>query len=177
MTSFKELRDSKIGTTMWYLTAVAYIGGRRGYFEFNCTCGNKVKAPWARVKAGDIKSCGCWRKGRPVSDDPYVPHRTVYHRYRLSAKKRNLEFLLSEEELRKLIVKQCTYCGDVPSTDMKLSAHPEFRYTGIDRVDNDLGYITTNVVPCCTICNRAKLNMKHQDWLAWLARVKEFKGT
>jgi hypothetical protein len=27
------------------------------------------------------------------------------------------------------------------------------KLTGIDRVDNSIGYVTSNIVPCCQICN------------------------
>lgn len=128
-------------------------------------------ASWQRVTKGDVKSCGCWKKGRPVSDDPFVPHRAVYHRYRLGAKRRGLNFDLSEREVFDLIVQDCTYCGLPPSTDMKLSAHPDFRYTGIDRVDNNRGYEKDNVVPCCETCNTAKSTMSVDEWLEWVTRV------
>ena len=171
MASFAEQRANKIGTTMWNLTAVEYLGGRRGYYKFACACGGEAVAPWGKVKCGDVKSCGCWRKGRPVSADPFVPHRAVYHRYRLSARHRDLVFDLTEQELYGIIVQPCSYCGLPPSTDVKLSAHPDFRYTGIDRVDNDKGYEKDNVVPCCETCNTSKRTMPLEQWKDWIARV------
>lgn len=172
MATFKELRESRKGHTLWYLTTIEYIGTRRNLYSFSCKCGNEVVASWQRVVKGDVKSCGCWRKGRPVSSDPYVPHRAVYHQYRLSAKRRNIEFDLTEQQVIELIIKDCFYCGSPPSNNIKLSAHPDFRYNGIDRMFNDEGYHAANVVPCCVVCNRAKLDMNYQDWHSWLGRIK-----
>lgn len=172
MTKFKELRESRRGVRHWSLTAIEYVGTRRNLYRFKCDCGNETVAAWYRVEIGDVKSCGCWRRGRPVSDDPHVPHRAVAHRYKASARHRGLSWNLTDEEVYSIIQKDCEYCGSPPSTDMKLNAHPDFRYTGIDRVYNHIGYILPNVVPCCAICNRAKLDMRFEDWQAWLARIK-----
>ena len=54
---------------------------------------------------------------------------------------------------------------------MKLSSHPDFRYTGIDRVDNARGYEKDNVVPCCETCNTAKRTMSVDELLEWVTRV------
>lgn len=171
MPTHAETRQTKIGQTFNNLTCTSYVGGRRGYYVFVCRCGEQIKAIWSHVKYGKIKSCGCWKQGRPAKDDPYVAHRTVYHRYRLSALRRNKEWNLSEQEVFDLVVQDCSYCELPPSTDMKLSAHPDFRYTGIDRVDNDKGYQKSNVVPCCETCNNSKRTMSLTEWKAWINRV------
>lgn len=171
MTTHKELRDSRKGHTIWYLTAIEYVGTRRNLYKFLCKCGSEVVASWDRVIRGDVKSCGCWKKGRPVSADPYVPHRAVYHRYKQGAKRRNINWNLTEQQVFGLVVLDCHYCGGNASTDMKLPAHPEFRYTGIDRVDNAKGYEESNVVPCCEICNTSKRCMSLEEWKRWIERV------
>ncbi len=50
----------------------------------------------------------------------------------------------------------CHYCGDV-MIDQKL--------TGIDRIDNSKGYITSNVVPCCKICNMMKRHLNQKTFI------------
>lgn len=35
---------------------------------------------------------------------------------------------------------------------------------GIDRVDNDKGYVPGNVSPCCWVCNIAKGTMSLDEW-------------
>ena len=171
MRSHEEARASKIGQTFNYLTCKSYVGGRRGFYLFDCVCGNIVNTTWSKVKYGQVKSCGCWKQGRPAVDDPLVPHRAVWHRYRLSALRRGKEWNLTVEQVAEIIEKNCSYCDLPPSTNMKLSAHPDFRYTGIDRVDNGRGYEKDNVVPCCEACNNSKRTMSLADWKAWIARV------
>lgn len=45
----------------------------------------------------------------------------------------------------------CYYCGDIP--------------TGLDRVDNDKGYLQSNCVPCCKICNQMKWGETRENFL------------
>jgi len=66
------------------------------------------------------------------------------------ARKRNLDVTISKEEIAKMIVSSCSYCGK-PSN---LEGHREA--SGIDRVDNSKGYVINNCVPCCFYCNCCK---------------------
>lgn len=171
MTKFDELRASRIGQRFGSLVVTAYISRAEGYLCL-CDCGHSQKIKYHRVKnMTKCEKCPRISRGRPVSGDPFVPHRAVFHRYKQSAKRRGIVFELSEREVFDLIVQDCTYCGLPPSTDIKLSAHPDFRYTGIDRVDNTRGYEKGNVVPCCETCNTSKRTMSVEEWRAWITRV------
>lgn len=64
-------------------------------------------------------------------------------RLRSTAKARGHAFDLSVPELQALSQQPCFYCG---------GALPE-THLGLDRIDNDLGYVSGNVLPCCTDCN------------------------
>lgn len=57
-------------------------------------------------------------------------------------------FLVNE-----IFTKPCIYC----SSDKKV---------GCDRIDNNLGHLKTNVVPCCRVCNTTRMNnFSHQEML------------
>jgi len=84
-----------------------------------------------------------------------LAHKNPKRRYgqaKRNAEKRGLEFSLSLEEYNKLIQPElkCYYqCGNfVPMSGV-----------GLDRLDNDIGYMSGNVVPCCGICNTTKNSM------------------
>ncbi len=66
--------------------------------------------------------------------------------YKTRAITRNLEFTLSESECYKLFSKKCYYCGYI---NQELGV-------GIDRSNNNKGYIKSNCVPCCFQCNVMK---------------------
>lgn len=46
-----------------------------------------------------------------------------------------------------------------------------FFYTGVDRVDNGIGYTIENVVPCCGTCNHAKSAMSVDEFISWALRI------
>lgn len=69
-----------------------------------------------------------------------------YREYKRSAQKRHLNFTLTFQQCVKLFHSPCYYCNKT-YTD---------RLMGIDRVNNNVGYEDTNVVPSCWQCNRMK---------------------
>ena len=77
--------------------------------------------------------------------------------YKSNAKKRKISYELSYDEFVSIINEPCAYCGDANENILKKAKYEDFPYTGIDRVDNSLGYVKENTVPCCEFCNRAKL--------------------
>lgn len=101
----------------------------------------------------------------------------LFQEYKTSARRRLIPFHLTKEQLAALIQGACTYCGTLKSNLMTSKSgrwtdtSRVYHYNGIDRLDNMLGYLATNVVTCCVVCNRAKNAMVQDDWNAWLRRV------
>jgi len=46
-------------------------------------------------------------------------------------------------------------------------------YSGVDRVDNNQGYVLRNCVPCCKWCNLAKNNTDVHSFLHAIKRIVE----
>lgn len=44
---------------------------------------------------------------------------------------------------------------------------------GVDRVDSSKGYTIDNVVPCCDICNRMKLDKDITEFFDTIKRIYE----
>jgi hypothetical protein len=62
----------------------------------------------------------------------------------------------------------------VPSQILKgQSKNSDYRYNGVDRVNNGIGYEPDNSVSCCKICNRAKDVMTQEGFLTWVGRVQK----
>jgi len=73
-----------------------------------------------------------------------------------------------------MVTEPCHYCGAVLGNIQKsASGNGDFEYTGIDRVDNALGYTASNCVPCCRVCNLAKNDRSRADFIAWIGRVAQ----
>ena len=82
--------------------------------------------------------------------------------YQRSAKKRNIQFELTLDEFKRISSNLCYYC-----CAFKEGAD----YSGIDRVNSDIGYCLTNIVPCCTICNYLKGILGHNEFLNHLLKI------
>lgn len=79
--------------------------------------------------------------------------KTLKSRFRTakgSAKKRNLEFILTFDQYSIEVIKPCYYCADY------FKGNEIGTGVGLDRVNNSKGYIIENVVPCCAHCNYLK---------------------
>ncbi len=57
---------------------------------------------------------------------------------------REIQFEITFAQFVTLWGKPCAYCGAGINT------------IGLDRIDNTLGYIFSNVAPCCSVCNYMK---------------------
>lgn len=145
-----------------------YPGGRPcRRFECLCDCGNTTNPTKEKVVKGQTRSCGCLQKesrkslGNIFRKPLGISARNdVYDKYKRSARKRGYDFSLTTEEFLRIIIEPCIFCGDSLGNHHKKSGqNGGFRYTGIDRFDNQKGYSIDNVVPCCSVCNRIKTDM------------------
>jgi len=99
-------------------------------------------------------------------------YNAVLYKFKQSALKRSIPFELTLENVKHFITQDCFYCGTSPSNiDARLVKLHNFYYSGIDRVDNTLGYSPENCVPCCKICNTAKSTLSQEEFFVWIKRV------
>lgn len=153
------------------LTTLCDVGGdKRGrLWECLCGCGKTVIVSAGNLKG--TKSCGCLRR-ELVSERFSLPKgeanlNYIIRRYKVNAKSRNIEFLLTRKQFIKLIQKNCWYCGIKPCVSADhLDCNGKFAHNGIDRVDNEKGYTVDNCVTCCGTCNRMKNTHTQRDFLA-----------
>ena len=136
------------------------------------------------------KSCGCLRSenGRryvasfgvpaPLKLPPGIAaRRSLFSRYARHARKREIEWVLSWEEFKALVIQPCLYCGAPPGQVARFPSHNgTFTYTGLDRADNAGGYTPGNTVPCCGICNFMKRTLGVDEFLAHVARIHHHQG-
>jgi hypothetical protein len=161
----------------------SHKGGKtrqRSYYLCKCSCGKEKAVLGSALVLGSIKSCGCERAKKIALTklpDNHGVRNQIFLGYKRNARKRKLEFDLYFDNFSILIRKPCHYCG-VKSSNVKitLTCKEGFPYNGIDRIDSSIGYIITNVVPCCKVCNYAKTNLSLQDFLAWAERIYLFNN-
>jgi hypothetical protein len=138
-----------------------------------CYCGTLFHTTSDCLKRGVTKSCGCLRRKLAGLRSSVVPGSVVGSilcRYKQGARYRGLDFDLSLGDFSNLVKSPCYYCGQPPSMGIVRDARSEM-FGGIDRLDNDKGYVMGNVVSCCTTCNKAKRDMSYKDFLIWINRL------
>jgi hypothetical protein len=77
-----------------------------------------------------------------------------YHEYMKRATKKGLDFDLSEDKFREILSNPCYLCNKECN-----STH----FNGIDRIDNNKGYIEDNIKSCCGGCNYMKRDYSLED--------------
>lgn len=173
----------QIGEKYNRLTVISFEGGYNGY-TCQCDCGKIIsKVRGFNLKTGKHKSCGCLAR-ELTAKRRQLPKlhglmNEVMHSYICAAKKRNYEFLLTKEEFYILIQSNCYYCGAKPNMTHKgrprtIMDTSGFRYNGVDRKDNTLGYTKSNCVACCKICNNSKASLTTKEWFDWLCQICNF---
>lgn len=83
-----------------------------------CDCGTYKEIEGYQLSNNRIKSCGCSKKGKvPINLLP--PGEASFNKlwcdYLYMARKRNLEWQLTKEQVAAITKKNCAYCNSVPS--------------------------------------------------------------
>jgi hypothetical protein len=148
---------------------------KRGYPRFlcRCDCGTEKEVDGAVLRSGRINSCGCAK---------FLPHgklppgegsfNNLYAQVKYNAKYRGLDFELSKEFFKWISKQPCHYCGVEPyQVHKQKRSNGSFVFNGIDRVDNNIGYIESNCVPCCGRCNYMKNSWSVEEIKDWIVTV------
>jgi len=83
-----------------------------------------------------------------------------FSKYKRGAKARGYDFDLEFEFLDSILNQGCHYCGAKNSN-------------GLDRVDNNKGYTTENIVPCCKTCNFMKGSLDYKSFIKQIKLISK----
>lgn len=126
-----------------------------------CDCGKIQEVHGGHLHRGESSSCGCSRK----IDVGLAAQKLLFAYYKKSARRRGFCFNIDFDNFISMCQKPCCYCNKSPSKVIKPSSNGYFVYNGIDRVNNELGYVPGNCITCCTICNLMKLRLSQSQFL------------
>lgn len=146
-------------------------------WECVCDCGVKSIVLATNLVTGHTASCGCYGRDKGILPDNEAGFKRLLYKYQRSAKQRGYGWELTPAQSRELTSSNCYYCGAAPeliSTAAKTKTNAEkhgYRYNGIDRLDNTIGYTPANCVPCCEFCNRAKLDNTLETFLEKVRQI------
>lgn len=145
-----------------------------------CDCGNNHITTTTMLRAGNIKSCGCYRnecRKLPGDGGSFNEWFNAY-RYNSNYHSRKKEFSLSKREFRLITSKNCQYCGSEPkpyyAKHRAVISPVPYLCNGIDRVNNDIGYTLSNCVPCCSMCNYMKRGLSSSEFINHVHRISSY---
>jgi hypothetical protein len=138
-----EIKDAKY-------FGIRNVSGKQ-YLRSHCrVCHNKVRKKYPSHKKSEITRAGRRKQdrleGKNIASCILVDSRR-------SDKKKLLDNDLDLPFISDTIDCPCSYCGE---TNLRMT---------LDRIDNTLGHLKSNVVPACIRCNYARGNMPHEAWL------------
>jgi len=133
-----------------------------------CECGNTIIIAGTNLRSHSCTSCGCARFLPPGVSALH----SIIRIYKYNAKTRGLVWTLTKEQAIKLFDANCYYCGAAPSNvGTGSEGNSTYIYSGIDRIDNSIGYLPDNVVSCCKMCNVAKNTYDVDEFISWVHRI------
>lgn len=164
-----------IGKKIGRLTVLERITKVKGkykhtYYLCECECGNKKEVFGRGLRAKNTISCGCLHSEmkrdmiyRSRSTTPLqAAIAKVRREYERGARRRGIEWNLSDELFEKMIQSNCHYCGVAPST----KGLNGFVYNGIDRVgEGKSPYTEDNCKTACNACNMSRRARSVDDFI------------
>lgn len=193
----KRKLEVKIGDIFGYLTVVDNTfttviepsGRKRRSVLCKCKCGKellvRIDALFTNSKKHSRKSCGCTKNfingiNAQSRRKPESVYKFLYQRYKSSAKKRNITFELSINEYKDIIKNDCYYCGSNPELKQPKRKMGDLvgvpvSYNGIDRIDNNMGYLKENCVACCSKCNYMKHEMSVTSFTEHILKIVNYQ--
>jgi hypothetical protein len=166
---YKKIKDGKS------------LGNR---IRLRCKCGNilsdiRLAHLYGSASKNAIVGCtSCRNKNRGILKRAYDNRQAknaVFFNYKTKANQRNFSWNISKETFFNVADLPCIYCGEKktsyfnpPKTSPWSSA---YFYTGIDRINSDIGYEEWNIQPCCKWCNISKSNRSEKDFIDWIKRT------
>lgn len=130
------------------LSYFSYVNKSKGIFRYKSHCKKCCTKKTREYNKKNPEKAKIWDK-RYRDKNKHKRRQYIkslngkFSSYKRGAKTRNLPFRLTKEQFCNLLNKDCFYCG-------------KKRAYGIDRSESSKGYLLTNCVPCCTVCNRMK---------------------
>lgn len=131
-----------------------------------CECGIVKTVLLSTIRCGESLSCGCGKWSN--EDNPAL--KSIWSRYLNRAEERKLQVEITVEQAKEIFQRRCFYCGAEPFAIARRRGK-SFKYNGIDRYNNDIGYTPSNCVPCCKVCNCAKSSLSPKVFHDWIKSV------
>jgi hypothetical protein len=136
---------------------------RRGNgFRFVCKECDKKRRTRYTYSSEAKKRRNQHRNMRQAADRklPELAARYILMDTRQTDKRKGMTNDLTLQFIEVMIESGCSYCGDHESR------------ISLDRIDNSIGHIQSNVNPCCRRCNLLRRDMPYEAWINFIPVVR-----
>ena len=157
---FRNLQFEKFGM----LRVTCRLPGLPTKWECCCDCGRVTQVLAASLVRAKHPTRTCGKHYANSFENAHL--RRLVARVKKRAKTDSITLTATDQQLAYCAQQPCTYCG---------TPAPE-KLHGIDRIDNNQGYETSNITSCCWICNRAKGTLPFNQWVKWITRLMFFNA-
>lgn len=158
----------------------SFIQGKKGQrarkSKCRCDCGREIAVVNSHLTTNHTQSCGCFHIDQISLSPGEASDNLAVDRIKRGARVRNISWDLDDAYVRRLVGEPCYWCGVVRHNHH----HHNFRFNvrlgwnGLDRLNNNLGYVTGNVVPCCGPCNMMKRTLTVDEFIERCTRVANY---
>lgn len=181
-----NIDDKYIGSTFGILTPIKRIGSDKyshALYLCVCSCGNTAEVLGHSLLSGNTRSCGC--SSRKIGKNHglwsgYEGISTVYYnRVMNGAKKRNIKFDLTIQDMWNKFVEQNKRCS---LSGIKLMFSPtnktrNLQTASLDRIDSKIGYYYDNIQWIHKNLNIMKWHISNKDFINWCHEVSKYQRT
>ena len=167
---FKNLVGKQFGK--WTVLNISNKTGEQILYNCKCKCGIEATVNASNLRGKGSMGCRHCGHSKPHS---YAAKNRFFCSCRADAERRNRKFHLSFNYFVSLCSENCFYCGCIPNQISKSNAirsTGDWIHHGIDRVNNDIGYIKSNCVSCCIKCNLMKRKMKLEEFITHTDKIR-----
>lgn len=168
--------ESRIGERYGRLEVLSIVERTSNGARYRCRCACGTETEVGSTNIGRTQSCGCLNLDAVASTRIWEVEFNRERQYARLRRHGGVPWTLTQEEFNAIVSQACAYCGAPPSRDTAVGRRPRPKRNGIDRVDNAVGYVLANCVPCCSICNKMKLTLSKDDFLAHVRRIVKHTG-
>jgi len=139
--------------------------GKIYYRNWCFTCQKRHREEWFKAHPERVKKSR-EKTAQRIREERETGVNTAYYIWRDSRKsdrKHGRQNDLTRDFTKEQIAKGCSYCGET-----------ELRMT-LDRIDNDLGHLQSNVIPSCVRCNHVRGDMPYDAWVVVGRSMKQVR--
>lgn len=105
-----------------------------------------------------------------------VALKRVYSKYKSRALQRSISFNVSSEYFILVAKQNCYICGARPNNKQSYKGK-KYLYSGVDRINNSVGYIDGNIAPCCKSCNSKKTDESLEAFFLHIVKILKYSAS